>query len=402
MMARTGQGAHGTACRDYSRTMADLEPRDAKSSRPGGGTDRLALRRTLDALLGESPAQCASLSRFDAETRECRIEAVSGHTLVGLGGVMPIECSTNFATAAAGDVFEATDLWASSDYDRGWDLVTVAGGMRATCTIPLLLGRRAVGAVSFSSREPDIAFAGTVDSVVTISDELVLSLIGRRSDGRASRRVIIFVDDELTAEGLARIAERELDAEIVPCSSIEEVGRRIGADTDLVLTDAYTGGLRVDEHAETLRRAGVQPRIVVVSSYDVEGNRAAAARAGALGYVARDVSVPAIGDAVLRVGMGDTAIPSSAEHAVMPESLTRREGEILVLLERGLQVKQIARMLGISETTVKGYQRNVFAKLDVHSTTAAIYAARQSGLLHSLQGIIATPASPDGILMPLS
>jgi DNA-binding NarL/FixJ family response regulator len=360
-----------------------------------------SLQRTLDELLVESPAQCASLSRFDTETGECRIEVTSGNTLVARGGLMPIECSSNFAAAASATVFEAADLWAMSDYDRGWDLVTVTAGLRSTCTIPLVLDDGAVGAVSFSSREPDLGFTTTIDAVLGISEQLVLSLLGRDRDARASGRVLIFVDDQLAAEGLARIAERELDAEIVPCTSIDELAERLTGETDLVLMDAYSYGKRVDEHVEMLRRLrGVHPRLLVVSSFDVESNRVASMLAGAMGYVGRDTSVPAIGDAILRVGRGDAEAPRATDHEAMLETLTHREGQILVLLERGLQVKQIARLLGISETTVKGYQRNVFAKLDVHSTTAAIYAARQSGMLQSLQGIIAAP-NPNGILSPL-
>jgi DNA-binding NarL/FixJ family response regulator len=362
-----------------------------------------SLQRALDELLVESPAQCASLSRFDADAGECRIEVTSGNTLVARGGLMPIECSSNFATAASGDVFEAPDLWGLSDYDRGWDLVTVAAGMRSTCTIPLVLDHDAVGAISFSSREADIGFTSTIDAVMGMSEQLVLSLLGRDRDAHASGRVLIFIDDQLAAEGLARIAERELDAEIVPCTSIDQLADNLTADTDLVLMDAYSYGKRVDEHVERLRQLnkGLQPRLLVVSSFDVESNRVASILAGANGYVGRDTSVPAIGDAILRVGRGDAEPPpATTAHDAVPETLTQREGQIIVLLERGLQVKQIARLLGISETTVKGYQRNVFAKLDVHSTTAAIYAARQSGLLQSLQGIIVAP-DPNAILSPL-
>jgi DNA-binding NarL/FixJ family response regulator len=363
---------------------------------------RGSLQRLLDELLIESPAQCASLSRFDLTTGECTFEATAGSTLAARGALMPIECSSNFATAASGAVFQAPDLWAMSDYDRGWDIVTVTAGLRSTCTVPLMVDHRAVGAASFSSREPDIGFTTTIDAVMGISEQLVLALLGREGHAGASSRVLIFVDDELAAEGLARIAERELDAEIVSCGSIEEVAERLTGETDLVLMDAYMHGKRVDEHARQLRRlCDLQPRVLVVSSYDVEANRVAAMLAGAMGYVARDVSVPAIGDAILRVGHGDADAAARADHQAMPESLTQREGQILVLLERGLQVKQIARLLGISETTVKGYQRNVFAKLDVHSTTAAIYAARQSGMLQSLRGIIEAP-DPNGILSPLS
>jgi DNA-binding NarL/FixJ family response regulator len=369
--------------------------------RPGAYPDRTALQRSLDELLAASDAQCASLSRFDVDAGQCFVEVTSGTTLVARGGLMPIECSTNFTIAAGGDVFESADLRAATRYDRGWDVVTVAAGMRSTCTIPLALGSRSLGAVSFSSREPGVAFAATIDSVMSVSDQLVLTLLGHERDGRGSRRVLICVDDLLAAEGLARIAERELGAEIIACATIEEVAARVRSETDLVLLDSYVQGRRVDEHADVLRRHGVKARVMVVSSYDVESNRAASLRAGAMGYVARHAPVPEIGDAIVRVGSGDR-LPAAPVAAAEPraEQLTAREGQILVLLERGLQVKQIARHLGISDATVKGYQRNLFTKLDVHSTTAAIYAARRSGLLQSLQSTVTAP-SPDGILTPL-
>ncbi|WCB95332.1 hypothetical protein DSM104299_04075 [Baekduia alba] len=385
--------------------MLDLNVVPAESrpaaDRPAARPDRAALQRSLEELLAGSDAQCASLSRFDADAANCFVEVTAGTTLIARGGLLPIECSTNFTVAAGGDVFASADLREAVRYDRGWDVVTVAGGMRSTCTIPLTLGSRPLGAVSFSSRESGVAFAPTIDSVMSVSDQLVLALLGHERDAHASRRVLICVDDLLAAEGLARIAERELGAEIVACASVEEIAGRVRAETDLILLDSYVQGRRVDEQADVLRRHGVKARVMVVSSFDVESNRAASLRAGALGYVARDAPVPDIGDAILRVGSGERlpAVPIDAsEH--QGEQVTAREGQILVLLERGLQVKQIARHLGISDATVKGYQRNLFAKLDVHSTTAAIYAARRSGLLHSLQGTVRAP-SPDGILAPL-
>jgi DNA-binding NarL/FixJ family response regulator len=107
--------------------------------------------------------------------------------------------------------------------------------------------------------------------------------------------------------------------------------------------------------------------------------------------VARDAGAPDISAAMLHAVMGEP-VPGFEEppmRATVPDDpLTLREGQVLVLLERGFAVKQIAAALGISDSTVRSYVRNVFAKLDVHSTTAAIYAARTSGLLESLQMVL--------------
>ena len=69
------------------------------------------------------------------------------------------------------------------------------------------------------------------------------------------------------------------------------------------------------------------------------------------------------------------------EHAPPPPHLTRRERELLPLLEAGLRFKQIARELSISEPTAKGYARDMFRKLGVSSRAEAVFEARRQGLL---------------------
>jgi DNA-binding CsgD family transcriptional regulator len=82
----------------------------------------------------------------------------------------------------------------------------------------------------------------------------------------------------------------------------------------------------------------------------------------------------------------DTAAPALAallwpEDAPPPPHLTRRERQLLPLLETGLRFKQIARELAISEPTAKGYARDMFRKLGVSSRAEAVFEARRQGLL---------------------
>jgi DNA-binding CsgD family transcriptional regulator len=82
----------------------------------------------------------------------------------------------------------------------------------------------------------------------------------------------------------------------------------------------------------------------------------------------------------------DAAAPALAsllwpEHAPPPPHLTRRERELLPLLEAGLRFKQIARELSISEPTAKGYARDMFRKLGVSSRAEAVFEARRQGLI---------------------
>ena len=358
---------------------------------PAPRPETVVLRHRLEELLADSPAQCASWSRFDLDGDLCRIEATAGPAVLAPGVRMPIGCSSNFRVAADGGTFVAPDLAALPDYDRSWDRVTLDAGMRATCTIPLMLGRRTIGALSFSSRDGGLSFERTIDAVLDTSDTLILAMLAEQRELPVSGRAVVCADDPLVAEGIARVAERQLGAEVEICGSIEAAAECV-RDDDLVITDCYVRGLRVDEQAELLRRHGVGVRVVVVASYDTESNRLASRRAGVVGYVPRDESPTAIGDAIAAAGSGDAQVrfPDREPHTDAHGRLTLREGQVLVLLERGLQVKQIARALGISDSTAKGHVRNVFAKLDVHSNTAAIYAARATGLLQSLQSVFTT------------
>jgi DNA-binding NarL/FixJ family response regulator len=359
--------------------------------RDGRQPDSEALRQDLEALVAESPMACGSVSRFDHDEGRLQVEATAGPTVFRPGVRMPIECSSNFSITAVGEVFASCDLADEPGFERSWDQVTLAVGWRSTCAIPLTLGNRAIGAVSFCAPDTGVLVGCTIDATLGVSDRLVLALLGQREGGRASARVIVCADDLITAEGLARMAERQLPAEVEVTASVEDAARCVRSETDLIITDSHVRGLRVDQQSEILRREGAMARVLVISSFDTPGNRVAAARAGAIGYVPRDAAAPDIRTAILHALMGEpvpgleaTAVPASVPH----DRLTLREGQVLVLLERGLQVKQIAAALDISDSTVKGYVRNVFAKLDVHSTTAAIYAARSTGLLESLQMVI--------------
>ncbi|HKG39265.1 MAG TPA: response regulator transcription factor [Conexibacter sp.] len=359
------------------------------AARRGPDLDHELLRRELGELLDGSPMACASVSRFERDGR-LQVETTAGPTVFRPGAQMPIECSSNFAATAVGEVFASCDLTEQPGFDRSWDQVTLAVGWRSTCAVPLMVGTRAIGAVSFCAADVGLDMDGTIDATLEASDRLVLALLGHADEGDASSRVIVCADDRVTAEGLARIAERQLTAEVEISTSIEDAAQHVRAGTDLIITDSHVRGMRVDEQSDFLRRQGLAARVLVVSSFDTQANRLAAARAGAIGYVSRAAAGPEIGGAVLRAAMGEPlpGLPPRGQAATADpadERLTLREGQVLVLLERGLQVKQIARALGISDSTVKGYVRNVFTKLDVHSTTAAIYAARASGLLQSLE-----------------
>jgi NarL family two-component system response regulator YdfI len=158
---------------------------------------------------------------------------------------------------------------------------------------------------------------------------------------------------------------------------------------DLIVTDSVVAGQRIDEQLGMLRDRHVFTPVSVVATYDTPVNRLAAIRAGARGYCARGEDPEAILAVLGQVAMGLPALPPEPDaHSSVPPPLTRREADVLVRLERGRQVKEVAVELGIADSTVRGYVREIFAKLDVHSVNAAVYEARVAGLLPSLHALL--------------
>lgn len=117
---------------------------------------------------------------------------------------------------------------------------------------------------------------------------------------------------------------------------------------------------------------------------------------GVLGCLERDASLPTLLNALRQVAAGEVSLPQALAlrlvtrlahqsaapiETVLPEALSEREREVLVLLAQGLSNKEMAQRLYLSVRTVEGYLANIYGKLGVHSRTeAALYAVRQGWL----------------------
>ena len=164
---------------------------------------------------------------------------------------------------------------------------------------------------------------------------------------------------------------------------------------DLDLPDG--SGFDVIAHA---RRASPGTEIMVVSVFGGEANLLRAIEAGATGYLLKD-SLPADFNAAihaLRAGESPISPPlarlllrrhqAAAPAALAPDTpeapvLSRREIDILDLVARGISFGEAAQRLFISPHTVKTHIKNIYRKLEAHSSTHAVYIARQRGLIPS-------------------
>jgi two-component system NarL family response regulator len=182
----------------------------------------------------------------------------------------------------------------------------------------------------------------------------------------------------------------------------------LGAQPDLRVVGEAEGGVRGIELARTLRPdvvvadlrmpdvdgvgvastlGGEDPplRVLIFSHYASEQDVLRALRAGAFGYVTKEVQPDAFLAAVRAVGRGQRFLPpelSGKVAAAMSQTpLTPREREVLALLARGLQNPAIATALGITERTTVMHVSNILAKLEARTRTEAVARAHERGLL---------------------
>ena len=359
------------------------------------------LTQLLTALRDRTGADVGTVVRYlDEAATECRVEAVAGPALLARGSRYPVAVSSNLETARRGEVLATPDYASMSTYDRPLDLVTLKAGFRAGCTVPLNVGARAIGSLTVSGWDSDWFGAGAVEQMLEASHEMVIAL-NRETLPWTSQRALICHDDMLAAEGLSRLIEVDVGLSVgATVGSIDDLAALGTDESDLIITDCFVAGQRIDEQVIALRRAGGCGRVVVIASHDTPLNRNAAVRHGAVGYCSRGAGRQAVSRALQTVAAGAAFLPPDAISSwIDPPPVTRREAEVLLLLDRGRQVKEIANLLGLSHTTVRGYVRNLLCKLDAHTTIAALHAARTTGLLQSLEHAAAADDA-DGAAAP--
>jgi two-component system, NarL family, response regulator LiaR len=149
-----------------------------------------------------------------------------------------------------------------------------------------------------------------------------------------------------------------------------------------VLIDLVMPGVDGIEALRRLRERVPAARAIVLSSFVEDDKLFPAVRAGAAGYLLKDVQPQELVAAIRTVHGGGALLHPTVAARLMEEladdPLTPREREVLALIGRGLPNKQIARELGIAEKTVKAHVSAVLAKLGVSDRTqAALYAVRE-------------------------
>jgi DNA-binding NarL/FixJ family response regulator len=205
-------------------------------------------------------------------------------------------------------------------------------------------------------------------------------------------RILLVDDHPVVRAGLAMLLGAEPDFEVVgeAGDGAEALARAAALQPDVVLMDLRMPVLDGASATERLRREVPTARVLVLTTYDTDGDIIRAVEAGATGYLLKDTPRAQLADAVRAAARGETVLapPVAARlvsrlRAPATEALTPRELEVLALVGRGLSNPEIGRTLHISEATVKTHLLRVFTKLDVTDRTRAVTAALERGLLPS-------------------
>ena len=202
-------------------------------------------------------------------------------------------------------------------------------------------------------------------------------------------RILLADDHPVVRQGLKTFFATQPDLEVVAeaATGAEAVARATELRPDVALLDLVMpdgGGI---EAAAQIREASPATKVIVLTSYAEDENVIPALKAGAAGYLLKDVEPQELADGVRRVHRGEALLHPAVAARVLREVLepqadrdvlTPREVDVLRLLGRGLANKRIALELGIAERTVKTHVSSILAKLGVTDRTqAALYAVRE-------------------------
>ena len=212
-------------------------------------------------------------------------------------------------------------------------------------------------------------------------------------------RVVIADDQGMVRSGFTVLLNAQPDIEVIgeAVNGREAITQAADLRPDVILMDVrmpVLDGLQATREIGTLPDP---PKILVLTTFDLDDYVYEALRSGASGFLLKDASANELADAVRLVAAGDAMLAPGvtrrliAEFARMGaprgpnrrlEGLTERESEVLALVARGLSNAEIAERLFVAEQTVKTHVSRILMKLGLRDRTQAVVLAYETGLVH--------------------
>jgi DNA-binding NarL/FixJ family response regulator len=211
-------------------------------------------------------------------------------------------------------------------------------------------------------------------------------------------RVLVADDQALIRDSFRLLLDLEPDIEVVgEAGNGQEAVARVGRlRPDVVLMDVRMPVLDGLGATQALTRGGSPARVLILTTYDADEYLYDAMRAGACGFLLKDVRRDQLADAVRTVAAGESLLhpaltrrlverfvqgPPPGGDVTALRTLTDRETEVLRLVGRGLSNAEIAAELFLGEATVKTHLGRVFTKLGLRDRVQAVVTAYETGLV---------------------
>jgi DNA-binding NarL/FixJ family response regulator len=214
-------------------------------------------------------------------------------------------------------------------------------------------------------------------------------------------RIVLVDDQELVRTGFKMVLDAQPDMEVVAeaADGAEAIDCASRYQADVMIMDARMPRMDGVEATRQIRLAGDRPRVLMLTTFDLDEYAFAALKAGASGFLLKDVPPDELLFAIRAVHSGDAVVapsttrrlidqfapmlPTSQPEPAQLAELTDREREVLVLLSHGLSNCEIAARLFVSEATVKTHVGRVLAKLGLRDRVQAVVFAYEHGLVRA-------------------
>jgi DNA-binding NarL/FixJ family response regulator len=209
-------------------------------------------------------------------------------------------------------------------------------------------------------------------------------------------RVMLVDDQNLVRKGVRSLLELSTDIEIVAeaADGAEAIRMLPEVNPDVMLLDMRMPGMSGIEMLQSLAKNDAVPPTIILTTFDDDELVLAGIKAGARGYLLKDVSLEDLVGAVKTVAEGGTIVKPAVTQRLLkglanlktdfssldrPDPLTERETEILRLMAGGYSNKEIANSLGVAEGTIKNHVSNILSKMGVRDRTRAVLKAFEMG-----------------------
>ncbi|EJS48546.1 TPA: response regulator transcription factor [Bacillus thuringiensis] len=212
-------------------------------------------------------------------------------------------------------------------------------------------------------------------------------------------KVLLVDDHTVVLKGLAFFLSTQEDLELVgEANNGKEALVKVGeTNPDVILMDLYMPEMDGVEATAYIKKEYPNVKVIVLTSFSDQAHVLPALRAGASGYILKDVEPDQLVEAIRSAYKGNIQLhPDIAnallsqtlpveekeeEHSIQVDVLTARENEVLQLLAKGMSNKEIASVLVITEKTVKAHVSSILSKLNLSDRTQAALYAVKNGIL---------------------